>query len=90
MNQLAISAHVTAESKRIGRGMFGEVDAMLKEGLAGGPLRDQSAAFAGAILVSLAETTIDFIGREPKKAHAYKRAGFQAFWRAISGAQGKG
>jgi hypothetical protein len=33
---------------------------------------------------SLAETTMDFITREPAMAERYKNAGFEAFWAAIT------
>jgi AcrR family transcriptional regulator len=84
LHQLAVSDHVTPASKQIAKAMFAEVDATLQEGLAGGPLRDQPPALAGAILMALAETTIDFMAREPKRADNLKRAGFEAFWNAIS------
>ena len=45
---------------------------------------DQPAAFISAILIALAETTIGFVQREPAQAEQYKRAGFDAFWRAVA------
>jgi hypothetical protein len=35
-------------------------------------------------MVSLAETTMDFISRYPKEAARYRDAGFEAFWNAVS------
>jgi len=85
LRQLAVSESVTPANKLSGRVMFVEIDTVLKAGLAGGPLRGLPTHFAGAIMVALAETTIDFIQREPKRARAFKRAGFHAFWSAITG-----
>ena len=36
-------------------------------------------------MITLAETTIDSIEREPRRRRALTRAGFQAFWNAITG-----
>jgi AcrR family transcriptional regulator len=49
-----------------------------------GSLSGTSTAFAGAIMNSLAETTMDFMLQHPTHAKKYSKAGFEAFWRAIS------
>jgi AcrR family transcriptional regulator len=49
-----------------------------------GPLRNTSMVFAGAIMNSLAETTMDFMINDPTNAKKHSKAGFEAFWRAIS------
>lgn len=82
VSQLAISDRITARSKEVAGAMFAEVDAMLLGGL--GLRTDQPAAFVSAILIALAETTMGFVQREPAEAERYKRAGFDAFWRAVS------
>jgi hypothetical protein len=33
----------------------------------------------------IADTTMDFIAREPAQAKRYTKAGFDAFWRAVAG-----
>jgi hypothetical protein len=35
-------------------------------------------------MAALAETTMDFIAREPAAADRYRKAGFEAFWHAIA------
>jgi AcrR family transcriptional regulator len=84
MNQLAVSDRVTEENKRIGSQAFGEVEATIRESLARGPLKDQPPAFATSIFSAIAETTMEFIAREPTRAQQHTKAGFEAFWRAIS------
>jgi hypothetical protein len=32
----------------------------------------------------LADTTMEFIGREPTQAEQYRDAGFEAFWNAVA------
>jgi hypothetical protein len=46
-------------------------------------LKDLDPAFVGALLTALAETTMDFVVREPARAEHYRTAGFEAFWNAI-------
>ena len=82
--QLAVSDRITAGSKAVSAGAFIEFNAMVQESMANGVLRDHPSAFVGAILVALAETTMDFIGKEPSAAEQYRSAGFEAFWRAIA------
>ncbi|MBE1162451.1 TetR/AcrR family transcriptional regulator [Dyella acidiphila] len=84
MSQLTVSDRITAQTKEAGSAGFARVSAMLQESLAGGALKDQPPSFVGAILSSLAETTMDFITREPALAERYKSAGFEAFWAAIA------
>ena len=85
LRQLAVSKNVSPANKMAGRAMFAEIDAVLEKGLAGGCLKGLPMDFAGAIMITLAETTIDSIEREPKRSRALTRAGFHAFWNAITG-----
>jgi AcrR family transcriptional regulator len=84
MNQLAVSDRITEENKRMGARAFGEIDEMIRESLARGALKDQPPAFGSAIFSAIAETTMDFIAREPARAEHYTRAGFEAYWRAVT------
>jgi hypothetical protein len=52
--------------------------------VASGAVRDHPPAFLSAIMAALAETTMDFIAREPANADRYRKAGFEAFWHAIA------
>ena len=65
--------------------MFAEIDEVLEEALADGGPSGLPIDFAGAIMITLAETTIDSIEREPRRRRALTRAGFSAFWNAITG-----
>jgi len=38
-----------------------------------------------AIMSAIADTTMDFIAREPAQAKRYTKAGFDAFWKAVAG-----
>jgi AcrR family transcriptional regulator len=84
MSQLAVSDRISPQSKEAGMAGFSQVNAMLQESVAVGVLKDQPPAFVGAIMGSLAETTMEFILREPAMAERYKNAGFEAFWAAMT------
>jgi hypothetical protein len=49
-----------------------------------GPMRDAPLAFVVALASALADTTIDFIIRDPDDADARGRSGFDALWRMIA------
>jgi len=85
LRQLAVSEVVTQANKLAGRAMFAEIDEVLEAGLAGGCLQGLPTSFAGAIMIALAETTIDAIERERRRSRALTRAGFHAFWNAVTG-----
>jgi AcrR family transcriptional regulator len=83
MAQLSVSQCIAPATKATGSAPFGDVQGMLKEAMAKGVLKELDPAFVGALLTSLAETTMDFIAREPERAEQYRSAGFEAFWNAI-------
>jgi AcrR family transcriptional regulator len=84
MAQLAVSERITLRSKVEGSAPFGSVQDMLREAMSKGILRGLAPGFVGALLSAMAETTISFVEREPEQAEAYRAAGFEAFWNAIS------
>jgi hypothetical protein len=57
---------------------------MMRECAAGGAMRHQPPSFVSAILSAIADTTMDFIVREPAHAKRYTKAGFDAFWKAVA------
>ena len=82
--QLGVSDEITPETRataqKAGAGLAGLVGRLR----ANGPLRDSSAAFAGAIMNSLAETTMDFMIQDPANAKKHCKVGFESFWRAVT------
>jgi AcrR family transcriptional regulator len=83
--QLAVSDRITDESRKVVGDLFGEFNALMRECAAGGPLKGQPTAFVSSILSAIAETTMEFIAREPQRARRYTTAGFEAFWKAVAG-----
>jgi AcrR family transcriptional regulator len=84
MGQLAVSDRITDKNKKIGSEAFGEIHELLRASLAGGALKAQAPAFAGAIMTAIGDATMDFIACEPGQAKQYTKAGFDAFWNAIT------
>lgn len=84
MAQLTVSTGITDEAKAVGSAPFGGVQDTLREAMAKGVLREMAPAFVGALMSAMAEATITFVEREPKRAEPYRTAGFEAFWNAIA------
>jgi AcrR family transcriptional regulator len=85
VRQLAVSDRITEASKKCVADAFGEVNDMMRECAAGGAMRHQPPSFVSAIFSAIADTTMDFIAREPAQAKRYTKAGFDAFWKAVTG-----
>ena len=85
MRQLAVSDRITEETKSLVGNAFGEFNEMMRACAASGAMKHQPPAFATAIMSAIADTTMDFIAREPAQAKRYTKAGFDAFWNAVTG-----
>jgi len=85
MRQLAVSDRITEQSKKLVGDAFEEINDMMRECAAGGAMRHQPPSFVSAIMSAIADTTMDFIAREPAQAKRYTKAGFDAFWKAVAG-----
>jgi AcrR family transcriptional regulator len=81
--QLGVSERVTEQSKAAGMVGFTELNAFLSRCVGSKVLRQQPAPFVGSLLGAIAETTMDFISRDPPRLEQYSRAGFEAFWNAL-------
>ena len=85
IRQLAVSDRITDETMKLVGDAFGEVNDMMREWAAGGALGHQPPSFVSAIMCAIADTTMDFVAREPIQAKRYTKAGFDAFWNAVAG-----
>ena len=85
VRQLAVSDRITEESKKLTGGAFAEFHTLMRECASSGALSHQPASFVAAIMSAIADTTMDFIAREPAQAKRYTKAGFDAFWNAVAG-----
>ena len=73
VRQLAVSDHITEQSKKLVGDAFGEVTDMMRECAAGGAMRRQPPSFVSAIMSAIADTTMDFIAREPAGAKRHTK-----------------
>src|ERR1700726_2010568 len=74
VRQLAVSDRITEETKKLAGDAFAEVNGMMREWAAGGAMPRQPPAFVSAIMSAIADTTMDFIAREPARAKRYTKA----------------
>jgi hypothetical protein len=81
--QLGVSERLSAASRAAGMVGVTELNEFLSENISSRLLRQQPAAFAGAILGAIAETAMEFMARDPQHAAQYRQAGFEAFWSAL-------
>jgi AcrR family transcriptional regulator len=84
MQQLVVSEKITAESRKVGMEMFARVNMLLAEGPGAGPLKERAAAFNGALLESVAATTLEAMAKDPSAHDAYRQAGFAFFWNGLT------
>jgi AcrR family transcriptional regulator len=83
--QLAVSDRITGRSREVVAEAFRGFNALMRECVEGRALEGLTPEFASSLLGAVAETTIEFIAREPKRAGPYSEAGFQAFWKGVTG-----
>ena len=84
MGQLSVSDRITTESRAAAMAIFSEAGVLLNECLKNSKIQNSSCAFVSAMMVAMADTTIDFIIREPEEMEHYCNAGFDAFWRVLA------
>jgi AcrR family transcriptional regulator len=82
--QLGVSDRLSEQSRAAGMRAFAEMSELLSETLAGGSLRGCPDNFVGSLMGAMAETTMDYMSRDPKTAETYASAGFEAFWNAVA------
>lgn len=81
--QLAVSDQITAETQAKGQEIMAELIKLMERIRDGGPLKNAPMSFVGALMNSLAETTMDFMITDPKQGKKHCQMGFETFWRAV-------
>ena len=82
--QLDVSQDVTPDSRRIASRALSEVQETLQRSFRDGPLCSAPPGFAVALMSALAETTVDFMVRDPANADAHASIAFDALQRIIA------
>ena len=63
--------------------MMAPVADLLERARAHGPMQKVSMGFLGALMNSVAETTMDFMTHDPANAKKHSKEGFDALWRML-------
>jgi len=81
---LDVLEEITTGSRETAHGMMAGVARLLEQSRENGPMQDVPLPFLLALLSALADTTTDFIIRDPVHADHHRDAGFEALWRMIA------
>ena len=82
--QLGVSDEITPVARQAGHRTMAGVADLLERSRAKGPMRAVPLEFVVALLNALAETTIDFMIRDPANADGHCTAAFEAMWRMLA------
>jgi AcrR family transcriptional regulator len=82
--QLEVSDEITVRTHQAASQALTGVAGILERSRENGPMRDVSLTFVVGLASALADTTIDFIIRDPGGAETHSRTGFDALWRMIA------
>ena len=84
LTQLDNSERLTQETRAFGMAPFAPVEAMAKEAIKAGMIRDIPLDFLAAAMGALAKSTLDFMSFYPASTDRYRKLGFEMLWRAIA------
>jgi AcrR family transcriptional regulator len=83
VQQMAIWSGLTEESKRAGTAPFLEIEKTAEAAVAQHVFQDLPLEFIAAAMSALADTTMEFMRRQPKQASRYQSTGFEMLWAAV-------
>jgi AcrR family transcriptional regulator len=84
LQQIMVWSGLTEESKCAGVAPFLEIEKMAQDAVAQHLFLDRPLEFIAATLNAMADTTIEFMRRNPKQADIYRSAGFEMLWAAVT------
>jgi AcrR family transcriptional regulator len=82
--QLQVSGKLTNETKAVGAAPFAEVEAMGREAMAHGTIRDLPLEFLVAMMDAMTQATIELISANPSNATKYRTFGFEVLWHGLA------
>ncbi|WP_321962478.1 TetR/AcrR family transcriptional regulator [Paraburkholderia sp. J7] len=82
--RLSASGQLWDQTRTQGMEPFMAVSQMMEEAVQRGVLLDAPIAFLYSIIERIADTTIEFVERQPDDAERHRQLGFHAAWRAIT------
>jgi AcrR family transcriptional regulator len=84
LQQMTVWGGLTRESKHAGVAPFLEIEKMAAAAVAEHIFLDRPLEFIAAAMSALADTTMDFMRRNPKQADMYRNQGFEMLWAGIT------
>lgn len=84
LTHLGVSDDITSESHEAASRTGAGIAELLERSRENGPMRDAPLVFVGALMGALADTTIDFMIRDPTNAEEHGMAAFEALWRIVA------
>lgn len=81
---LEVSNDVTLESRQIARQRMGGIAKVLERSRGTGPMRGAPLPFVVALMSSVADTTVDFMIRDPANADIHCTTAFEGVWRMLT------
>jgi AcrR family transcriptional regulator len=78
--QLQVSGKLAQETEAVGAAPFVEVEAMAREAIAQGTIRDFPLEFIIAMMEALTQAAIELMAANPSKAAKYRIFGFEELW----------
>ncbi|MBX4994772.1 AcrR family transcriptional regulator [Rhizobium binae] len=81
--QLGVSDQITGTSRKAAAVVAGPAVEIVGRARSSGALRDAPLAYVGALVETMAGTTIDFMIQDSSNAERIRDAGFKALWQAL-------
>jgi AcrR family transcriptional regulator len=82
--QLSVSDEITPATRAAAHKITAGMAELLERSRARGPMREASKEFVVATMNAIAETTMDFMIRDPANADRHAKVGFDAVWRVVA------
>ncbi len=87
LRQLAVSERITEESRELGRRCLAFIRDVFDQ-KSNGKLKADTE-FNVALMSAIADVTLEYVARHPRKLKQYTQLGFEAFWRAMGRSLGE-
>ena len=84
LKQIEVWGGLTEASKAAGLEPFAEIQTIIDDAKRQRIAGNLSQSFVGAMMNSLAETTMQFVREDPKRGRVYRDAGFRMLWTGIT------
>jgi AcrR family transcriptional regulator len=84
LRQVEVWNGLTWESKKAGSAPFAEIERMIEEAEQQRIVQDLPRSFIEAAMSALAESVMELVRQDPKRAEIYRTAGFEMLWGGIA------